>query len=434
MIIHIVQSGETIESIANTYGISASRLIIDNDLTNFNQLVLGQTIVIAIPEKTYVVMEGDTVESIADKNGISIRELLQNNSFLYNRNFIFPGETLVISYGTVSNSVNTNGYAYPFIDFNILKRTLPYLTFISIFGYLIKADGNIESVADYDLLNISRLYQVSPILLLSAQNIQGNIDLEVAFRVLYDEDVQENLINNIFEILKSKNYSGVNVTYQFIDKDNIEYYNNLTMKIYARLHYAGFLIFITLPHNKVIIGHEVTFERVDYSVIGQYCDGITIMNYNWGYSYGPPAPVSSISDLKEVLNYVLTQVPPEKIDLGIPIIGYDWELPYIIGVSKARSLTINSAVNLASEFNAVILFDEVSQTPYFEYIDSRGGLPTRHIVWFVDARSINSLMDLVDKYKLKGSGIWNIMYFYAQMWTVINTQNEIATVEPRINS
>ncbi len=433
MIIHIVQSGETIESIANSYGVPVNRLIIDNDLNNFNALVLGQTIVIAIPEKTYVVMEGDTVESIADKNGISIRELLQNNNFLYNRNFIFPGETLIISYGTFSNVVNTNGYAYPFIDFNILKRTLPYLTFISIFGYLIKADGNIESVADYDLLNISRLYQVSPILLLSAQNIQGNIDLEVAFRVLYDEEVQENLLNNIFEILKSKNYAGVNVTYQFIDKNNIEYYNNLTIKLYARLHYAGYLVFITLPHNKIIIDHEVTFERFDYSVIGRYCDGITIMNYNWGYSYGPPAPVSSIADLKEVLNYVLTQVPPEKIDLGIPIIGYDWELPYIIGVSKARSLTISSAINLASEFGAVILFDETSQTPYFEYIDPRGGIPTRHIVWFVDARSINSLMILVDEYKLRGSGIWNIMYFYAQMWLVINSQNEIVTNEPEIN-
>ncbi|MFT4143562.1 MAG: LysM peptidoglycan-binding domain-containing protein [Mobilitalea sp.] len=434
MIIHIVQSGETIESIANSYGISTSRLIIDNDLYNFNQLVLGQTIVIAIPEKTYVVAEGDTIQSIAEQNGISIRELLQNNNFLYNRDYIFPGETLVISYGTFSNSVNTNGYAYPFIDFNVLKRTLPYLTFISIFGYLIKADGSIESVADYDLLNISRLYQVAPILLLSAQNIQGNIDLEVAFRVLYDEDVQENLLNNIFDILKSKNYSGVNITYQFINMDNIEYYNNLTIKLYARLHYAGYLVYITLPHNKVIIDREVTFERFDYSVIGRYSDGITIMNYNWGYSYGPPAPVSSITDLKEVLNYVLTQVPPEKIDLGIPIIGYDWELPYIIGVTKARSLTIISAVNLASEFQAVILFDEASQTPYFEYIDTRDGIPIRHIVWFVDARSINSLMNLVDEYMLKGSGIWNIMYFYAQMWLVINSQNEIATLEPEINT
>ena len=434
MIIHIVQSGETIESIANSYGISTNRLIIDNDLYNFNQLVLGQTIVIALPEKTYTVVEGDTIESIAEQNGISIRELLQNNNFLYNRKYIFPGETLVISYGTFSNNVNTNGYAYPFIDFNVLKRTLPYLTFISIFGYLIKADGSIESIPDNNLLDFSRLYQVAPILLLSAQNIQGNIDLEVVFRVLYDEDVQDNLLNNIFDILKSKNYSGVNVTYQFIDNNNIEYYNNLTIKLYTRLHYAGYLVFITLPHNKVIIDREVTFEKFDYSVIGRYCDGITIMNYNWGYSYGPPAPVSSISDLKEVLDYVLTQVPPEKIDLGIPIIGYDWELPYVIGVSKARSLTINSAVNLASEYDAVILFDEVSQTPFFEYIDPRGGFPTRHIVWFVDARSINSLMSLVDEYELSGSGIWNIMYFYAQMWLVISTQNEIAILEPEMNT
>jgi spore germination protein len=37
-------------------------------------------------------------------------------------------------------------------------------------------------------------------------------------------------------------------------------------------------------------------------------------------------------------------------------------------------------------------------------------------------------MDLVSKYGLAGTGIWNIMIYYPQMWLVINTQYEIIKI------
>ncbi|MDD3174525.1 MAG: LysM peptidoglycan-binding domain-containing protein, partial [Herbinix sp.] len=45
---------------------------------------------------------------------------------------------------------------------------------------------------------------------------------------------------------------------------------------------------------------------------------------------------------------------------------------YIVRVTKANSLTINSAITLADEVGATIHFDEVSQTSYFRYIDNKG--------------------------------------------------------------
>ena len=42
MLIHVVQQGETIETIANYYGISVMRLISDNGLKRTENLVIGQ--------------------------------------------------------------------------------------------------------------------------------------------------------------------------------------------------------------------------------------------------------------------------------------------------------------------------------------------------------------------------------------------------------
>ncbi len=82
MVIHVVQSGETIQSIADYYQVSAERLIIENAIINPNDLVIGQTIVILFPTLTYTVQSGDTLLRIADNFGVSIMHLLRNNPYL----------------------------------------------------------------------------------------------------------------------------------------------------------------------------------------------------------------------------------------------------------------------------------------------------------------------------------------------------------------
>ena len=149
------------------------------------------------------------------------------------------------------------------------------------------------------------------------------------------------------------------------------------------------------------------------------------MHYVWGINYGPPSPVTSISTIKNLLDYVTTNVSPDIINIGFPTIGYDWELPYIPGKSSAHSLSLDAAVNLARDTGASIQFDDISQTPYFQYMQFGFGNPVQHIVWFIDARSIEALVKLVSEYRLAGTGIWNIMIYYPQLWLVINSQYDI---------
>jgi len=43
------------------------------------------------------------------------------------------------------------------------------------------------------------------------------------------------------------------------------------------------------------------------------------MTYEWGYTYGPAMAVAPINNVKAVLDYAITEIPPEKIYMGIPI-------------------------------------------------------------------------------------------------------------------
>ena len=84
-----------------------------------------------------------------------------------------------------------------------------------------------------------------------------------------------------------------------------------------------------------------------------------------------------------MLDYAVTEIPPEKILMGMPNYGYDWTLPFMRGTA-AQSVSFTQAVDLALRYGVEIQFDEQAQTPYFYYTDNG----TQHVVWFDDPRSI----------------------------------------------
>ena len=127
MIIHVVQEGETVNSIAEHYGLSAERLALENGINVSDNITIGETIIILFPEIVYTVQNGDTLYSIASGHNISIMELLRNNPYLAERQYIYPGEVIVNKYDDERiGSISTNGYVYPFININTLKKTLPF--------------------------------------------------------------------------------------------------------------------------------------------------------------------------------------------------------------------------------------------------------------------------------------------------------------------
>ena len=141
VIIHVVQPGETLNTIAEQYGVTPERLIIDNELPNPENLVVGQSMIVRIPTEVYTVQPGDTLASIASSYDITTKDLLRNNPWAAVE--LNPGQTLVITFEEESKLSNAliNGYAYPFIDRNTFRKTLPFLTYQSLFTYGFTPEG-----------------------------------------------------------------------------------------------------------------------------------------------------------------------------------------------------------------------------------------------------------------------------------------------------
>lgn len=425
MNIHVVQEGDTIYSIAETYKLSPETLIRDNGIVNYNSLVVGQTIVIVYPAEVYTVKSGDSLYSIANATGTSPLLLLRNNPQLFGRRYLYPGEQLTVRYNNNRGRLKINGYAYPFIDFNILRRTLPYLSYLTVFGYRLSPDGLLTGNDDNGIIDTTKTYGVAPIMLLHSYDIPASDNRVSYFTQQNSYESMDSIASKVIDKLLEKGYLGINIYVQNITPDNLHILEENLIAFTERLKASGMIVMLTLTPEIFTLPPGTTYLNINYTTLAQTVDYILLLSYNWGLTYGPPAAVTPVNIVRRNLDFAVTQMPSDKLFLGVPIIGYDWSLSTDNNYAVANALNSDAAILLASDVNAVIQFDEEAMAPFFTYTSRDNNTNVNHIVWFKDARSIDVLFSLIPEYNLTGAAIWNIMHFFKQMWFIVNTQYEI---------
>jgi LysM repeat protein len=141
---YVVQTGDTLNSIAARYGVSPSTLARANGITNPNRIYIGQRLVIpgsaapvlqpqtAAPTSSgggvYIVQPGDTLAKIAARTGTTVSALMALNG-IRNPNVIWVGQRLrvgkgggAVSPGTVKPPVS--GGSGRWIDVNLSRQRL----------------------------------------------------------------------------------------------------------------------------------------------------------------------------------------------------------------------------------------------------------------------------------------------------------------------
>lgn len=432
MLIHTVERGDSVYSIAREYGVPPTRIITDNLLSNPGRLVVGQDLVILFPTVTHTVKGGDTLEKVATMYGVSLLDLYRNNPILGGLPSIYPGQILNISYDIPPlGEISSNGYAYPVIDKSVLRRTLPYLTYLSVFSYGIRDDGGLlpPEGDESGVLELAREYGTVPLLVLTSLTERGTFSSKLAAEVLANDELERAVINSVVQTVTEKGYGGVDVDFEYIPAEYKEAYATFIDRLSLALG-EGYQVFVSLAPKYSADQPGLLYGGHDYRALGGAADKVLLMTYEWGYTYGPPLPVSPINEVRRVIDYAVTEIPREKIFVGIPNYGYDWPLPYVRGESKASSLGNVEAVQRALDRGVAIEYDEVAQAPFYTYYDRPETYDdaVEHIVWFGDARSSEAMLRLVSEYGLNGTGVWNIMKYFPSIWSVMNSLYRIRKI------
>lgn len=416
MEIYVVQQGDTLESIAEQFGVSAARLAYDNEVTG-NRLVVGQALIVLRPELIYTIENGDTLEGIAAQNGTTVLQLVRNNSYLLNEDFLLPGRRIVIAYeGAQRRNIELFGYAYAFIQEAILQECCLYINELLPFSYGYNEDGTLIPMNDERLLSIAGRFGNRKRMVITPLDRYERFNNQLVVLLLTDAEMKNILLDNIIATMEAKGYEALDIDFEFIPGEYREEYVAFIAETRQRLNGLGYQVSVALPPKTSDDQPGLLYEGVDYRAIGEAANTVFLMTYEWGYKYGPPLAIAPIPSVRRVLDYAVSVIPPEKIDMGIPNYAYDWPLPYERGTTVADTIGNLEAVKIAADYGAEIQYDEESMAPYFYY--TKEGVS--HVVWFEDVRSIQAKYDLIAEYGFRGAGYWNLMREFRQNWMYVN--------------
>ncbi|MBQ7926394.1 MAG: LysM peptidoglycan-binding domain-containing protein [Lachnospiraceae bacterium] len=370
----------------------------------------------------YVVKAGDTVNSIASFLGVSPQRIIYDNQLIYPYE-LAVGQALLIDRGQPraadTTTISVSGYAYTFISPWVLRQTLPFLSELPIFSYGFTYDGQLNPPLwdDTWMIAMAREYSVQPILTLTPFGADGNFNNQLINSVVNNQKYIDNLIQNLLNLMGQKGYVGVDIDFEFILARDRDAFTDFVRQIAEAMGANGYHTSVALAPKVSAEQRGLLYEGKDYRALGEVADHLLLMTYEWGYTYGPPMAVAPIDQVRRVVEYAITEIPREKLDLGIPNYAYDWPLPYERSVTMARTIGNVEAVRLAVEQGAEIFFDEIGQTPYFRYRSTDG---VDHEVWFEDVRSLQAKFDLIKEYQLRGCGYWQIMQWFRANWLLLS--------------
>jgi len=422
--IHVVRPGDTLYGIAEEYGVPISQLL-DNRLPNPDRLVVGQPVVIQYPEETYAVQAGDTLETIAVKHHTSARQILRNNPSLNGEPTIFPGQSLVLRYRQEqAPSIMVSGHASLTIDQTLFRRTLPYFTTLNPFPYVFGPDGQLISMEDKDMISRAQSMQVAPTLhIASAPGHCGGSSTERTHALLSNPERKRRLIQAIIAQAQARMYHGIELNFEQVAAEDADHFLEFIRALRELAVCCDLPITVVLPPKYTSDMPDHLHAGYHYHELGQVADMLVLMTYQWGCSGSPPMAIAPLDQMQQVVEYAVSQIPSQKLLLGIANNGKDWKLPYQPGQTP-RTISNLRAVELAGKHYTAIQYHTRCQAPWFRYVDQEGA---EHEVWFEDARSIRAKLALIAQYHLKGVSYWNLMHRFPQNWLVLNAMHEIQT-------
>ncbi len=427
MQIHVVQKGQSLYGIAQAYGITYQDIARANEIPDPSRIVVGQALVIPITgsyhwvqpgQSLYIIsrLYGMTVNELASINGISPAQPLQIGQRLYiPQRPKVPAESLL--YVEPRTPV-----AQSMID--EVRRRAGELTYLAMFSYEVQRDGSLKAPPLDDIPNIaSSAGAANALVVTNLENFAFSADL--AHDIFTDVEVQNRLFDNLIQIANEIGYTDIHFDFEILHPEDRELYNDFLRRARDRFHPAGFTLSTALAPKASDIRTGI-YGAHDYKVHGEIVDFVSLMTYEWGYTYSEPQAVSPIGPVRAVVEYAVTQIPREKIFLGQNLYGYDWSSPFPPqGGSAARALSPQQAIAIAVREEVDIQYDYVAQAPHFNYTDSND---VYHEVWFEDARSIQAKFNLIKEFNLRGIMYWKLGLAFPQNWLLLTDNFSIRKI------
>lgn len=277
-----------------------------------------------------------------------------------------------------------------------LKQNLSNLDYVSPFWFYIDAQGQIE---DKNQNEVTSLLKSRGVKNLPTFRNQANGD--DFHGVLADAATRKRAIDNTVRLVDAHGYDGVNIDFEDIKPEDRPNLTRFMADLSTALHAKGKLVTQAVPARDRD-RNDGWAGAFDYAGLAAHNDLILIMSYGYRTANSTvPGSTAPISWVEATVAYAVSQIPPQKLLLGVAWYGYDWNTT---AGPPATALRYDQTQALINRFSVPVEYDDASQTALIKYTQNGQD----HQAWYEDQRSVSAKLDLVNKYGLAGVGGWRL--------------------------
>lgn len=241
------------------------------------------------------------------------------------------------------------------------------------------------------------------------------LDQNTDEKILHNASFQKKVIDDSIAIAKKYNFSGIvlDLEYKALAFDEvINGITKLSTNFSLRSHKNN------LKFYQVIFGDSFYQLRpFDIEAIGNVCDGIFVMAYDFHKANGNPGPNFPLNELPDeqysfaqMVNDFKSKVIVDKLTIIFGMFGYDWPVDEKgQSIGQAQSFTTNQILEkfIDNCEKCNIIQNKALETEV-NYKDNNG---QNHIVWFEDLTSVSDKVALLNSKGINSIGYWAWGYF-----------------------
>ncbi len=245
-------------------------------------------------------------------------------------------------------------------------------------------------------------------------------------RFLADSVARARSVETLVALCRENGYWGIQFDVENINVQDRERFSAWYEDAARALHAGGYTISIAVVHRTTDTPGPLGYHRFLYDSwragfdlprIAKASDFVSVMSYDQHTGRTPPGPIAGLPWVRQIADYFLQHMPPEKLSLGIPLYGKHWYARYD-GSTPARVASTADYVNwtwgtsLAERWGAPIRWDDEQKVPYASY--ELGG--TFAWLYLEDVRSFRAKLAVVREKKLRGFSAWSLGTEDPRIW------------------
>ncbi len=288
---------------------------------------------------------------------------------------------------------------------NSFKNASQNLNEILPAWYKLEPDGTLKELAvkyKKEVLNIAASSNV-----LVTPSIGNDFDGARVHKLLNNKQLSQKLISDLTNIATSASFHGWDLDWEEILPDDKENFNGFVSQLASQLHHNNLILSITVHAQTGENNQWIGTKGQDYLNLSRSADFIRVMAYDFHSENSTPGPITPLEDLRSSINYAQKNIPPQKIIIGLPNYGYDWDS------KKGVGSTYTELIGKAQTYHINPTRDKDSGELNFSYIDPQNNT---HSVWFQDQTSIFKKISLAKSLGINSFVFWKLGGEDLTMW------------------